>query len=59
MRKRGKKQAQGRKSRTYSAAPKKPVEPITQEMREGKEPLRTFGDLKQFLDGRDSEEAKQ
>ena len=59
-RKRGsRKQTQDRKSRTYSATPKKTAAPITQEMREGKEPLRTFGDLKQFLDGRDSEEAER
>ncbi len=29
---------------------KKPPAPISKQMREGKEPLRTFGDLKQFFD---------
>ena len=42
-------------TRTYVAStPKKPAKPLTKEMREGKEPLRTFGDLKQFLDKRES-----
>ena len=45
--------------RTYTAASKKSVEPITKEMREGKEPLRTFGDLKQFFENRESEEAAE
>ncbi|MEI6504918.1 MAG: Tex family protein [Planctomycetota bacterium] len=37
--------------RTYVAAgPKKPAAPISKAMQEGKEPLRTFGDLKQFLE---------
>jgi len=30
----------------------KPVVPISEAMKEGKEPLRTFGDLKQFLDSK-------
>jgi hypothetical protein len=30
----------------------KPPAPISKAMREGKEPLRTFGDLKQFLDSK-------
>ena len=35
----------------YRPKPKpKPLVPLTKEMREGKEPLRTFGDLKQFLE---------
>jgi uncharacterized protein len=39
--------------RTYVAAgPKKPARAISKEMQEGREPLRTFGDLKQFLEGR-------
>jgi hypothetical protein len=37
-----------------ASTPKKPAKPLTKEMREGKEPLRTFGDLKQFLDKRES-----
>ena len=33
-----------------SGSKKKPSAPLTKEMRDGKEPLRTFGDLKQFLE---------
>lgn len=33
-----------------SGSKKKPPAPLTKEMRDGKEPLRTFGDLKQFLE---------
>jgi uncharacterized protein len=33
-----------------SAAPPKPIVPITKEMEEGKEPMRTFSDLKQFYE---------
>ncbi len=40
--------------RTYTATAKKPPKPISKEMRDGKEPLRTFGDLKQFFDKRES-----
>jgi uncharacterized protein len=40
--------------RTYTATAKKPPKPISKEMREGKEPLRTFGDLKQFFEKRES-----
>lgn len=40
--------------RTYTAVAKKPAKPITKEMRDGKEPLRTFGDLKQFFEKRES-----
>ncbi len=37
--------------RTHTRPPKpKPAKPITKKMAEGKEPLRTFGDLKQFFD---------
>ncbi|MEI6239788.1 MAG: Tex family protein [Planctomycetia bacterium] len=43
------------RARTYVAKPaKKPAKPLTEAMREGKEPLRTFGDLKQFFDKRDA-----
>jgi len=39
--------------RTYVASGRnKPPAPISKAMREGKEPLRTFGDLKQFLDSK-------
>jgi uncharacterized protein len=44
------------RARTYAAGPKKPVKPITKEMREGKEPLRTFGDLKQFFENREAKD---
>ena len=43
------------RTRTYTAkTAKKPPKPLTQAMREGKEPLRTFGDLKQFLETREA-----
>jgi protein Tex len=45
--------------RTYTVASKKPVAPISKEMREGKEPLRTFGDLKQFFEDRESDDATE
>ncbi|NBW95864.1 MAG: RNA-binding transcriptional accessory protein [Planctomycetia bacterium] len=46
-------------TRTYTAKPaKKPPKPLTQAMRDGKEPLRTFGDLKQFLEKRESGDEK-
>ena len=54
-----KKPPQERGPRTYTVASKKPVKPITKEMQEGKEPLRTFGDLKQFFENRDSGEATE
>ena len=38
--------------RTFVARPKRPAAPITEAMREGREPLRTFGDLKQFFEAR-------
>ncbi len=36
----------------HAAKPRKPkhVVPITEEMKSGREPMRTFGDLKQFFD---------
>ena len=41
----------GQKSREYKPkSPPKPVVPITREMEEGKEPMRTFGDLKQLFE---------
>ena len=44
------------RGRTYTApVAKKPAKPLTKAMRDGKEPLRTFGDLKQFLDKREAE----
>ena len=36
--------------------PSKPSAPISKAMRDGKEPLRTFGDLKQFLESRSNED---
>lgn len=55
---RGKRSDQGRqrdsghqRSRTVRVKkPKKPLIPITDEMKSGAEPMRTFGDLKQFFD---------
>jgi len=46
----GKKQDRG--GRTYSSRPdrKEPKKPLTDEMKTGQAPLRTFGDLKQFFD---------
>jgi uncharacterized protein len=44
------------RTRTYEAKPKKPAAPITKAMQEGKEPLRTFGDLKQFFESRGATE---
>jgi hypothetical protein len=48
--------AGGRKSKFHQSGPPpkptpkpKPVVPLTKAMQEGKAPLRTFGDLKQFL----------
>ena len=44
--------------RTYVAKkPKGPAPPISSAMREGREPLRTFGDLKQFFDSQTPEPA--
>jgi hypothetical protein len=36
-------------------SPSEPAAPISKAMKEGREPLRTFGDLKQFLDSRDGQ----
>ena len=46
----GKKQDRG--GRTYTSRPdrKEPKKPLTDEMKAGQAPLRTFGDLKQFFD---------
>ena len=44
-------QAREQQPKTYTAGgPSKPAALITKAMKEGKEPLRTFGDLKQFLE---------
>jgi protein Tex len=44
--------------RSYVASgPKGPAAPISKAMKEGKEPLRTFGDLKQFFEKRDEGDA--
>jgi uncharacterized protein len=42
--------------RVYVAKPKAPPSKISKEMREGKEPLRTFGDLMQFFDNKNDSE---
>ena len=51
---RGRSQVPGRKSRRDGREgrqdPPKPVAPITKAMEDGTEPMRTFGDLKQFYD---------
>ena len=39
--------------RVYVANAEKVAKPLTKKMKEGKEPLRTFGDLKQFFTSRD------
>jgi uncharacterized protein len=44
------------RSRSFEVKPKKPAAPITKAMQEGREPLRTFGDLKQFFESRSSSE---
>jgi len=43
----------GRDGRVRRQAPAKPLPPISEAMREGREPLRTFGDLKQFFTARE------
>jgi hypothetical protein len=43
--------------RVYVSKPKAPPAKISKEMREGKEPLRTFGDLMQFLEKKNDGEA--
>ena len=48
-----------RDQRRWQPKPKpKPVVPITKDMADGKEPMRTFGDLKQFFD-KEKEEPKK
>jgi uncharacterized protein len=43
--------------RVYVANAEKVAKPLTKKMKEGKEPLRTFGDLKQFFTTRDESSA--
>jgi len=43
--------------RVYVANAEKVAKPLTKKMKEGKEPLRTFGDLKQFFTSRDEQPA--
>jgi uncharacterized protein len=43
-------------TRVYEAKPKAPPAPISKKMQEGKEPLRTFGDLMQFYEKRQHED---
>jgi hypothetical protein len=40
-------------------APRQPAAPISKAMREGKEPLRTFGDLKQFFASKPGDETPE
>jgi len=46
-------QQQQQGPRVYTSKVEKVVKPLTKAMKEGKEPLRTFGDLKQFLTSRE------
>ena len=43
--------------RVFTATAKKVTKPLTRKMKEGKEPLRTFGDLKQFFTTREDSPA--
>ena len=43
--------------RVFTATAKKVTKPLTTKMKEGKEPLRTFGDLKQFFTTREDSPA--
>jgi len=45
--------------RVYTATTKKVDKPLTKKMKEGKEPLRTFGDLKQFFTTREEPPAAE
>ena len=45
--------------RVYTATVKKVAKPLTKAMKEGKEPLRTFGDLKQFFTSREEPPANE
>ena len=55
---RGRPQRQEQGPRVYTATVEKVVKPLTKAMKEGKEPLRTFGDLKQFFSSRDDSSAQ-
>ncbi|REK26026.1 MAG: S1 RNA-binding domain-containing protein [Planctomycetota bacterium] len=61
----GKGAARGaRKGGRHAAGPRrerkpKPLVPITDAMLKGDEPMRTFGDLKQFMDQQDSEDGEE
>jgi uncharacterized protein len=54
---RGRPQRAAQAPRVYVAnAPRKPAAPLSKAMRDGKEPLRTFGDLKQFFTSRQGDD---
>ncbi len=53
---RGRRPFQERRPRVYESKQSRDRKPISQAMREGREPLRTFGDLTQFLSSRDEPE---
>ena len=50
---RGRPQQREQGPRVYVAKAEKVAKPLTKKMKEGKEPLRTFGDLKQFFTSRE------
>jgi uncharacterized protein len=56
---RGDRQPRQPQPRVYESKPKAPPAALSKEMREGKEPLRTFGDLKQFLEKKNGAEADE
>ncbi|MFM8805688.1 MAG: helix-hairpin-helix domain-containing protein, partial [Planctomycetia bacterium] len=56
---RGRPQQREPEPRVYVATVKKEAKPLTKAMKEGKEPLRTFGDLKQFFSSREEPPAAE
>jgi uncharacterized protein len=56
----GDRQRQGRRTTEYKPKRKpKPVKPITKAMKEGREPMRSFSDLAQFIDIKESRDDKK
>ncbi len=56
---RGRPQQREPEPRVYVAKAEKVAKPLTKAMKEGKEPLRTFGDLKQFFSNREEPPAAE